>query len=94
MALRPLTYNCDLRAPKDTGQLTSLLGAGGREMFVYFDNDVKVHAPYNAICLADKLRATRRARPRATPAGHVALRRRRPQFPVDHRQGGAARRAG
>jgi len=29
--------------------------AGGRDVFVYFDNDVKVHAPYNAICLADKL---------------------------------------
>ena len=28
---------------------------GGRDVFVYFDNDVKVHAPYNAICLADKL---------------------------------------
>ncbi|MEP7053616.1 MAG: DUF72 domain-containing protein [Actinomycetota bacterium] len=31
-------------------------GAGGRDVFVYFDNDVKVHAPYNAICLAEKLR--------------------------------------
>ena len=29
--------------------------AGGRDVFVYCDNDVKVHAPYNAICLADKL---------------------------------------
>jgi uncharacterized protein YecE (DUF72 family) len=29
--------------------------AGGRDVFVYFDNDVKVHAPYNAICLAEKL---------------------------------------
>lgn len=31
-------------------------GAGGRDVFVYFDNDVKVHAPYNAICLTEKLR--------------------------------------
>lgn len=30
-------------------------GTGGRDVFVYFDNDVKVHAPYNAICLAEKL---------------------------------------
>jgi uncharacterized protein YecE (DUF72 family) len=32
---------------------------GGRDVFVYFDNDVKVHAPYNAICLAEKLGLTR-----------------------------------
>jgi uncharacterized protein YecE (DUF72 family) len=31
----------------------------GRDVFVYFDNDVKVHAPYNAICLAEKLGVTR-----------------------------------
>jgi uncharacterized protein YecE (DUF72 family) len=30
-------------------------GEGGRDVFVYFDNDVKVHAPFNAICLAEKL---------------------------------------
>jgi uncharacterized protein YecE (DUF72 family) len=35
----------------------SAWGAGGRDVFAYFDNDVKVHAPYNAICLAEKLRA-------------------------------------
>ena len=28
---------------------------GDRDVFVYFDNDVKVHAPYNAMCLAEKL---------------------------------------
>jgi uncharacterized protein YecE (DUF72 family) len=28
---------------------------GGRDVFVYFDNDVKVHAPYDAIALADRL---------------------------------------
>ena len=27
----------------------------GRDVQVHFDNDVKVHAPYNAICLAEKL---------------------------------------
>jgi uncharacterized protein YecE (DUF72 family) len=30
---------------------------GGRDVFVYFDNDVKVHAPYDAIALADRLSA-------------------------------------
>jgi uncharacterized protein YecE (DUF72 family) len=28
----------------------------GRDVFVYFDNDVKVHAPYDAIGLCDRLR--------------------------------------
>jgi uncharacterized protein YecE (DUF72 family) len=28
---------------------------GGRDVYVYFDNDAKVHAPFNAICLAEKL---------------------------------------
>jgi uncharacterized protein YecE (DUF72 family) len=28
---------------------------GGREVFVYFDNDVKVHAPYDAMKLAHRL---------------------------------------
>jgi uncharacterized protein YecE (DUF72 family) len=30
-------------------------GRGGRDVYVYFDNDAKVYAPYNAICLAEKL---------------------------------------
>ena len=29
---------------------------GGRDVYVYFDNDAKVHAPFNAICLAEKVR--------------------------------------
>ncbi|TQM39106.1 DUF72 domain-containing protein [Pseudonocardia cypriaca] len=29
----------------------------GRDVFVYFDNDVKVHAPYDAIALEERLRA-------------------------------------
>jgi uncharacterized protein YecE (DUF72 family) len=28
----------------------------GRDVYVYFDNDVKTHAPYDAIALADRLR--------------------------------------
>jgi uncharacterized protein YecE (DUF72 family) len=28
----------------------------GRDVFVYFDNDAKVHAPYDAIALAERLR--------------------------------------
>jgi uncharacterized protein YecE (DUF72 family) len=31
--------------------------AGGRDVFVYFDNDVKVHAPYDAIALEERLGA-------------------------------------
>jgi uncharacterized protein YecE (DUF72 family) len=38
-------------------------GADGRDVFVYFDNDAKVHAPYNAICLAEKMGVAR------SPAG-------------------------
>lgn len=30
----------------------------GRDAYVYFDNDAKVHAPFNAICLAEKLAAS------------------------------------
>ena len=30
---------------------------GGRDVFVYFDNDAKVHAPFDAIRLADRLHA-------------------------------------
>ena len=35
------------------------IAADGRDVFVYFDNDAKVHAPYNAITLADKVAALR-----------------------------------
>jgi uncharacterized protein YecE (DUF72 family) len=31
--------------------------ADGRDVYVYFDNDAKVHAPYNAICLAEIIAA-------------------------------------
>ena len=27
----------------------------GRDVYVYFDNDAKVHAPYDAIALAERL---------------------------------------
>ena len=29
--------------------------AGRRDVFVYFDNDVKVHAPFDAIGLAERV---------------------------------------
>jgi uncharacterized protein YecE (DUF72 family) len=29
--------------------------AGGRDVYVYFDNDAKVHAPYDALALAERL---------------------------------------
>lgn len=32
--------------------------AAGQDVFVYFDNDMKVHAPYDAIALAERLRST------------------------------------
>jgi uncharacterized protein YecE (DUF72 family) len=28
---------------------------GGRDVYVYFDNDAKVHAPFDAIALARRL---------------------------------------
>ena len=31
--------------------------AGGRDVYVYFDNDIKVHAPFDAIRLAERVRA-------------------------------------
>ena len=34
-------------------------GRTPRDVFVYFDNDVKVHAPFNAQTLAEKLKASR-----------------------------------
>ena len=30
-------------------------GRAARDVYVYFDNDVKVHAPFDALCLAQKL---------------------------------------
>jgi uncharacterized protein YecE (DUF72 family) len=30
--------------------------AGGRDVYVYFDNDIKVHAPFDAIRLAERVR--------------------------------------
>ncbi|OLT17437.1 hypothetical protein BJF78_12890 [Pseudonocardia sp. CNS-139] len=40
-----------------------------RDVYVYFDNDAKVHAPYDAIALADRLRRSpaRRPPPRRGP---------------------------
>ena len=39
--------------------------SGGRAVFVYFDNDVKVHAPFDAMSLAHRLGVG--ARPSALP---------------------------
>jgi uncharacterized protein YecE (DUF72 family) len=30
-------------------------GTATRDTFVYFDNDAKVHAPFDAQCLADRV---------------------------------------
>jgi uncharacterized protein YecE (DUF72 family) len=30
--------------------------ATGRDVYVYFDNDIKVHAPYDAMRLAERVR--------------------------------------
>ena len=49
-----------------------------RDVFVYFDNDVKVRAPYDAMSLASKLSARRTPTPRvgASARGAAAARRR------------------
>jgi uncharacterized protein YecE (DUF72 family) len=43
-----------------TGEFTAAEPApfrsGGRDVYTYFDNDVKVHAPFDAIALAERLR--------------------------------------
>ncbi len=42
--------------PDDSKRVGDPASRRPREVFVYFDNDVKVHAPYNAQSLAEKLR--------------------------------------
>jgi uncharacterized protein YecE (DUF72 family) len=45
------------RQPRDAKLISGGKAKGGkREVFVYFDNDAKVHAPFNAKTLAEKLR--------------------------------------
>ncbi|HLY34918.1 MAG TPA: DUF72 domain-containing protein [Jatrophihabitantaceae bacterium] len=39
----------------DWAATVSRFADGGRDVFVYFDNDAKVHAPFNAIRLAEKI---------------------------------------
>ena len=63
---------------------------GGRDVFVYFDNDAKVHAPFDATALAARLglgprlpfprprRATRGPRARPARVGEAA----RPRWPA------------
>lgn len=45
------------KSPRDAKRLTPAppRRKGGRDAFVYFDNDVKVHAPFDAISLAERL---------------------------------------
>jgi uncharacterized protein YecE (DUF72 family) len=45
--------------------------AGGRDVFVYFDNDVKVRAPYDAMSLAHRLNLGPKPPP---PPRHIAVR--------------------
>lgn len=49
-------------------------GASGRDVFVYFDNDVKVRAPYDAMALARRLGVPCRARP-PHPVGNASTSR-------------------
>jgi uncharacterized protein YecE (DUF72 family) len=55
------------REPNDAVRIggPAALRAGGRDVYVYFDNDVKVHAPFDALALA---KATARARSGRTAA--------------------------
>jgi uncharacterized protein YecE (DUF72 family) len=45
------------KSPRDAKRLTAAppQRKRGRDVFVYFDNDVKVHAPFDAISLAERL---------------------------------------
>jgi uncharacterized protein YecE (DUF72 family) len=45
------------KSPRDARRLTAPppRRKRGRDVFVYFDNDVKVHAPFDAIALAERL---------------------------------------
>ncbi len=42
-------------ASEHTAGVPASFAPRGRDVFVYFDNDVKVHAPYDAIALAQRL---------------------------------------
>jgi uncharacterized protein YecE (DUF72 family) len=53
--------------------------ASGRDVYVYFDNDAKVRAPFDAMALADRLSAPRR---RAAAATRRRSYRRRPGRPL------------
>jgi uncharacterized protein YecE (DUF72 family) len=47
------------REPPDARRITAAPAPArsGRDVYVYFDNDAKVHAPFDAMRLADRLRA-------------------------------------
>jgi uncharacterized protein YecE (DUF72 family) len=43
--------------------------AKGRDVYVYFDNDARGHAPFDAMALAARLDRTRASRPARRPTG-------------------------
>jgi len=43
------------KQPKDAKLVSGKAAAGRRDVYVYFDNDAKVHAPFDAKTLANKL---------------------------------------
>jgi uncharacterized protein YecE (DUF72 family) len=45
---------------------------GGRDVYVYFDNDAKVHAPFDALRLMERVRRDGVRGARARPAGRQA----------------------
>ena len=51
------------KQPRDARLVTKEKFKGGesRDVYVYFDNDIKVHAPFDAIKLAEKLKIKRRS---------------------------------
>ena len=42
--------------PKDAKLVTAKIKSELRDLFVYFDNDAKVHAPFDAQTLARKMK--------------------------------------
>jgi uncharacterized protein YecE (DUF72 family) len=46
------------RTPREAVRIASPMRGEKRDVFVYFDNDVKVHAPYDAVSLAHRVGIT------------------------------------
>ena len=47
------------RQPRDAKLISKKTSASDHDVFVYFDNDAKVHAPFDAIRLAERLKVCR-----------------------------------